>query len=65
MTMCVKGGHDFPIEDETGAYCEEHGIVLIHNGHHGTRPDLRPVPPPSVVGPPVCGDRNTVTPAGG
>ncbi|MGQ4514203.1 hypothetical protein [Streptomyces sp. DW26H14] len=28
MTQCFKGGHDFPIEDEFGCYCEEHGVEL-------------------------------------
>ncbi|MEV8393648.1 MULTISPECIES: hypothetical protein [unclassified Streptomyces] len=32
MTGCVKGGHDFPYEDETGAYCHEHGVTLLWRG---------------------------------
>lgn len=29
MTRCPKGPHDFPVEDDSGAYCEEHGVTLI------------------------------------
>ncbi len=29
MTQCFKGGHDFPVEDELGAYCELHGVTAI------------------------------------
>ncbi|MEV0035088.1 hypothetical protein [Streptomyces sp. NPDC050804] len=29
MTRCAKGQHDFPIEDEAGAYCPEHGVTLV------------------------------------
>lgn len=32
MTRCPKGQHDFPIEDDSGAYCEEHGVTLIWHG---------------------------------
>lgn len=28
MTRCARGEHEFPIEDESGAYCEEHGVAL-------------------------------------
>ncbi|MGQ4724074.1 hypothetical protein [Streptomyces tunisiensis] len=31
MTLCIAGEHDFPIEDETGAYCPEHGVTLLWN----------------------------------
>ncbi|MFF3871182.1 hypothetical protein [Streptomyces sp. NPDC001978] len=31
MTKCPHGDHDFPVEDETGAYCEEHGVTLLWN----------------------------------
>ncbi|ROP53257.1 hypothetical protein [Streptomyces sp. PanSC9] len=31
MTRCIHGDHEFPIEDETGAYCEEHGVTLLWN----------------------------------
>ncbi|CAL9458176.1 hypothetical protein SUDANB15_02562 [Streptomyces sp. enrichment culture] len=31
MTMCIHGDHEFPIEDETGAYCPEHGVTLLWN----------------------------------
>nr|WP_237502661.1 hypothetical protein [Streptomyces sp. SID8374] len=26
------GAHDFPIEDDTGAYCPEHGVTLLWRG---------------------------------
>lgn len=29
MTLCLTGGHDFPIEDATGAYCPQHGVTLL------------------------------------
>ncbi|MFE0451577.1 hypothetical protein ACFW2D_09850 [Streptomyces sp. NPDC058914] len=29
MTLCTSGDHEFPIEDETGAYCPEHGVTLL------------------------------------
>ncbi|MFE4176899.1 hypothetical protein ACFRR7_33475 [Streptomyces sp. NPDC056909] len=29
MTRCAKGQHDFPIEDEAGAYCPEYGVTLV------------------------------------
>lgn len=31
MTRCVSGGasHPFPVEDETGAHCPEHGVTLV------------------------------------
>ncbi|MFH9044373.1 hypothetical protein ACH4FA_34290 [Streptomyces sp. NPDC017966] len=29
MTLCVSGEHGFPIEDEEGAYCPEHGVTLL------------------------------------
>ncbi|MGQ4514269.1 hypothetical protein [Streptomyces sp. DW26H14] len=28
VTPCVGGGHDFPIEDDSGAYCPEHGVEI-------------------------------------
>ncbi|MGW2706978.1 hypothetical protein [Streptomyces sp. NPDC001340] len=31
MTLCTSGDHEFPIEDETGAYCQEHGVTLLWN----------------------------------
>ncbi|MFF4467942.1 hypothetical protein ACFYZ3_00135 [Streptomyces sp. NPDC001599] len=31
MTQCISGEHDFPFEDETGAYCSEHGVTLRWN----------------------------------
>ncbi|MET7873817.1 hypothetical protein [Streptomyces cyaneofuscatus] len=32
--------HDFPIEDDTGAYCPEHGVTLLRRGGPITRADL-------------------------
>lgn len=29
MTLCPSGRHPFPIEDDTGAHCPEHGITLL------------------------------------
>lgn len=42
MTRCFKGPwwHDFPVEDETIAYCEEHGVTLVRNGSSITVDDL-------------------------
>ncbi|MBL1104961.1 hypothetical protein JK361_10205 [Streptomyces sp. 5-8] len=31
MTLCTSGEHEFPVEDETGAYCQEHGVTLLWN----------------------------------
>ncbi|MER5915827.1 hypothetical protein ABT124_36800 [Streptomyces sp. NPDC001982] len=31
MTKCPHGDHDFPVEDETGAYCQEHGVTVLWN----------------------------------
>lgn len=42
MTKCLKGAHDFPIEDDTGAYCHEHGVTLLWNGAPITDDDLGP-----------------------
>ncbi|GAA1168542.1 hypothetical protein GCM10009654_27150 [Streptomyces hebeiensis] len=36
MTYCVQGGHDFPYEDETGAYCAEHGVTLLRHKEPST-----------------------------
>lgn len=30
--MCVKGDHEFPEEDDQGAYCTEHGAMLLFRG---------------------------------
>ncbi|MFC9653227.1 MULTISPECIES: hypothetical protein [unclassified Streptomyces] len=49
MTRCVTGGHDFPYEDETGAYCHEHGVTLLWHGDPVTRDDLSPCPAPSTA----------------
>ncbi|MFE8972217.1 hypothetical protein ACFYM7_02070 [Streptomyces cyaneofuscatus] len=32
--------HDFPIEDDTGAYCPEHGVTLLRRGEPITGADL-------------------------
>ncbi|MFD7313985.1 hypothetical protein [Streptomyces sp. NPDC056730] len=32
--------HDFPEEDETSAYCHEHGITLLWHGEPITNDDL-------------------------
>ncbi|MFD5711306.1 hypothetical protein ACFWHW_13065 [Streptomyces pharetrae] len=40
MTLCLSGDHDFPIEDETGAYCPEHGVTLLWNPSHFSWDDL-------------------------
>ncbi|WP_078631391.1 MULTISPECIES: hypothetical protein [Streptomyces] len=31
MTRCYADGevHDFPVEDDTGAHCPEHGVTLL------------------------------------
>ncbi|WP_137235153.1 hypothetical protein [Streptomyces sp. BPSDS2] len=31
MTTCYAdgGAHEYPIEDETGAHCPEHGVTLL------------------------------------
>lgn len=33
MTECPRGSHDFPVEDDTGAYCEEHGVTLLYRSN--------------------------------
>ncbi|MFI5755606.1 hypothetical protein [Streptomyces sp. NPDC051569] len=59
MTECVSGDHDFPIEDEAGAYCEEHGVTLLFHGPPATPEDhahdylsrrqaLGPAAPPAI-----------------
>ncbi|MCF3963939.1 hypothetical protein L1885_20190, partial [Streptomyces fuscigenes] len=42
MTLCPKGGHEFPVEDEYGAYCEEHGVELVR---HAPNDPARPPHP--------------------
>ncbi|RPK94386.1 hypothetical protein [Streptomyces sp. ADI98-10] len=32
--------HDFPVEDETGAYCPDHGVTLLWRGDPITVVDL-------------------------
>ncbi|MCX5201030.1 hypothetical protein OG897_06085 [Streptomyces sp. NBC_00237] len=43
MTRCPSrdgDGHQFPDEDETGAYCEPHGVTLLFYGDPITDADL-------------------------
>ncbi|MEK8144145.1 hypothetical protein NKH18_26650 [Streptomyces sp. M10(2022)] len=42
MTRCIKGLHDFPIEDESGAYCDEHGVTLLWHSDPISEQDLDP-----------------------
>lgn len=42
MTKCPAGLHPFPVEDATGAYCEEHGLTMIWNPPPGSTPDATP-----------------------
>ncbi|MET9520460.1 hypothetical protein [Streptomyces sp. NPDC002994] len=42
MTKCIKGDHDFPVEDATGAYCGEHEVTLLWHGPPITPEDLTP-----------------------
>ncbi|MFE9886903.1 hypothetical protein [Streptomyces scopuliridis] len=37
---CPTGVHNFPVEDETGAYCREHGMTLLWHGEPITDDDL-------------------------
>ncbi|MFI5756646.1 hypothetical protein [Streptomyces sp. NPDC051569] len=48
MTECVSGEHDFPDEDETGAYCEEHGVTMLFHGPPITPGDLAGGSPPAI-----------------
>ncbi|WP_228182006.1 hypothetical protein [Streptomyces anulatus] len=49
MTTCYAdgGAHEFPVEDDTGAHCPEHGITLLWHGTPDgpTTPELPPRPP--------------------
>lgn len=38
--MCISGDHDFPSEDDEGAYCPEHGVTLLFHGPPITPEDL-------------------------
>ncbi|MFD4859289.1 hypothetical protein [Streptomyces atratus] len=51
MTSCPQGEHDFPIEDDSGAYCEEHGVTLIR------KPDPTQGEAPSVTAPTEKGQK--------
>jgi hypothetical protein len=57
MTLCFKGGHDFPIEDEQGAYCPRHGASLIWHAPHD--PERPPHPLLEALGGPEEQLRNT------
>jgi len=49
VTRCVSadGSHPFPIEDESGAYCPEHGVTLVfHPVYTGEGFSEGPTPPP-------------------
>ncbi|MEU8886755.1 hypothetical protein [Streptomyces sp. NPDC048442] len=48
MTYCFHGdrSHSFPVEDESGAYCAEHGVTLLWNGGPITADDLTPAATP-------------------
>ncbi|MBP0458643.1 hypothetical protein [Streptomyces montanisoli] len=52
MTQCFKGGHDYPIEDEYGAYCEEHGVTAIWSHPDKRVPHDPPTPPSAEDEPP-------------
>ncbi|WP_069625310.1 hypothetical protein [Streptomyces niveus] len=43
--MCISGTHDFPSEDDEGAYCPEHGVTLLFHGLPITPEDLGHVYP--------------------
>ncbi|WP_274562989.1 hypothetical protein [Streptomyces spiramyceticus] len=54
MTECLKGEHEFPVEDDEGAHCEEHGVTLLWHGPPITPENLTPDTP--TTGPAqVCG----------
>ncbi|MFE9292338.1 hypothetical protein [Streptomyces niveus] len=38
--MCTSGAHEFPEEDDEGAYCPEHGVTLLYRGDPITPEDL-------------------------
>ncbi|MCX4551402.1 hypothetical protein [Streptomyces sp. NBC_01500] len=40
MTDCPIGKHTFPFEDDTGAYCEVHGVAVLFRGDPITPDDL-------------------------
>lgn len=41
MRCYAEGGvHDFPVEDESGAYCPEHGVTLLWRGDPITAVDV-------------------------
>ncbi|MFJ2739054.1 hypothetical protein ACIO3O_05255 [Streptomyces sp. NPDC087440] len=49
MTRCPSrdgGGHPFPYETESGAYCEEHEVTLLYYGDPITDDDLTPTAAP-------------------
>jgi hypothetical protein len=42
MTWCPKGDHGFPVEDEYGAYCPQHGISLVWHAAHDPEQPTHP-----------------------
>lgn len=47
MTYCVQAdgsSHPFPIEDDMGAYCEEHGRTILRHPPFVPEADM-PAPP--------------------
>ncbi len=48
VTTCYAdgGAHPFPVEDETGAHCPEHGVTLLWNDDSVGAPEPPPVTHP-------------------
>ncbi|WP_405612051.1 hypothetical protein OG292_10185 [Streptomyces sp. NBC_01511] len=47
--MCVKGEHEFPEEDDVGAYCVAHGVTLLFRGDPIRPEDLPHSPAPDAA----------------
>jgi hypothetical protein len=60
MTLCFKGGHDFPVEDEDGAICEEHGVELVRHRPHAPQRSPHPLLA-ALTGEPEQPERQRVT----
>lgn len=47
MTRCYADGgvHEFPLEDDTGAHCPEHGITLLWHDRPGGSDATSELPP--------------------
>lgn len=43
MSLCPHGRHPFPIEDATGAHCEEHGVTLLWHSAQPEQVEMVPV----------------------